>query len=147
MIILGIGSANERRRYRVTSSLIGWAYPRDDARNSPHNTEAGWSVQHGLSSKACHSSALVGHSPFSAQRSSWFAQSACLRRVPGTWIGTAALKATQSGWKWTKRCLRWRNDLETLSVELAVGTGGSPYTVGCQQKRPVIQVVLMQLAW
>ena len=27
-IILGMGSANERRRYIITSSLIGWAIPR-----------------------------------------------------------------------------------------------------------------------
>ena len=25
-VILGMGSANERRRYNVTSSLIGWAH-------------------------------------------------------------------------------------------------------------------------
>ena len=29
-VILGIGSANERRRYNVTSSLIGWAYIQND---------------------------------------------------------------------------------------------------------------------
>ena len=30
MIILGMGSANERRRYTVTSSLIGWAHTEND---------------------------------------------------------------------------------------------------------------------
>ena len=29
-IILGMGSANERRRYIVTSSLIGWAHTQND---------------------------------------------------------------------------------------------------------------------
>ena len=29
-IILGMGSANERRRYIVTSSLIGWAHTYND---------------------------------------------------------------------------------------------------------------------
>ena len=29
-IILGMGSANERRRYIVTSSLIGWAHAKND---------------------------------------------------------------------------------------------------------------------
>ena len=30
-IILGMGSANERRRYNVISSLIGWAYTQNDS--------------------------------------------------------------------------------------------------------------------
>ena len=29
-VILGMGSANERRRYIVTSSLIGWAHTQND---------------------------------------------------------------------------------------------------------------------
>ena len=29
-IILGMGSANERRRYNVTWSLIGWAHTQND---------------------------------------------------------------------------------------------------------------------
>ena len=29
-VILGMGSANERRRYNVTSSLIGWAHTQND---------------------------------------------------------------------------------------------------------------------
>ena len=29
-IILGMGSANERRRYIVTASLIGWAHTQND---------------------------------------------------------------------------------------------------------------------
>ena len=29
-IILGMGSANERRHYNVTSSLIGWAHTQND---------------------------------------------------------------------------------------------------------------------
>ena len=32
-IILGMGSANERRRYNVTSSLIGWAHTQNDPQN------------------------------------------------------------------------------------------------------------------
>ena len=35
-IILGMGSANERRRYNVTSSLIGWAHTHNDPWK--HNT-------------------------------------------------------------------------------------------------------------
>ena len=30
-LILGIGSANQRRRYNVTSSLIGWPYTQNDS--------------------------------------------------------------------------------------------------------------------
>ena len=30
VIILGIGSTNERRRYNVTTSLIGWAHTQND---------------------------------------------------------------------------------------------------------------------
>ena len=30
-IILGMGSANERRRYNITSCLIGWAHAQNDA--------------------------------------------------------------------------------------------------------------------
>ena len=29
-IILGMGSANERRRYKVTSSLIGWTHTQNE---------------------------------------------------------------------------------------------------------------------
>ena len=29
-IVLGMSSANERRRYNVTTSLIGWAHTQDD---------------------------------------------------------------------------------------------------------------------
>ena len=31
-IILGLGSANERRRYIVTTALIGWAQAQNDPR-------------------------------------------------------------------------------------------------------------------
>ena len=33
-LILGMGSANERRRYIVTSSLIGWAHAQNDPKES-----------------------------------------------------------------------------------------------------------------
>ena len=30
-VVLGLGSANERRRYNVKSSRIGWAHTQNDA--------------------------------------------------------------------------------------------------------------------
>ena len=38
-IILGMGSANERRRYNVTSSLIGWAHTKTDPHTATKSSQ------------------------------------------------------------------------------------------------------------
>ena len=53
-IILGMGSTNERRRYIVTSSLIGWAHIQNDP----------WYVTKTWSSSAAHAEVLTPKSPF-----------------------------------------------------------------------------------
>ena len=48
-IIMGMGSANDRRRYKVTSSVIGWAHTHDDI----------WTLRN--QSVTCYGSSFVTH--------------------------------------------------------------------------------------